>query len=195
MFVGAFQVAVTLGLAIAFYAIDVLLIRRYDPLRVEGSARSWSWTIFAVLMAAIVVLQPLLLPQLGLYTDAWWGLLIQVIGLLLIIGGLALHWWARVHLRQFFGERVELQEGQYLIETGPYAHVRHPIYTAFFLCITGLLLVNPSLTTLLVALYFYYDFPRAARKEEVLLGAELPGYKEYMQRTPAYLPRFRSKPT
>jgi protein-S-isoprenylcysteine O-methyltransferase Ste14 len=191
MLVGLYQSGVTLLLAMTFYGQDIYLIRRFDPDRVAGSARSWSWTLFAMVLAAVVVLQPVLWPELGLYTSSALGLMMQLLGLLLMTGGLALHWWARLHLRQFFGERVEFQPGQWLVESGPYAYVRHPIYTAFFLCVTGLLLVNPALTTLLVVLYFLADFSRAARQEEALLRAELPGYEAYMHRTSRYVPRLR----
>ncbi|MGD8517506.1 MAG: isoprenylcysteine carboxylmethyltransferase family protein [Anaerolineae bacterium] len=191
MLAGLYQSAVTLLLAVAFYTQDIYLIRRFDPDRVAGSARSWSWTLFAVLLASVVVLQPVLWPELGLYTSSALGLMVQFLGVLLMAGGLALHWWARLHLRQFFGERVEFQSGQWLVESGPYAYVRHPIYTAFFLCVIGLLLVNPALTTLLVVCYFLADFSRAARQEEALLSAELPGYDEYMRRTSRYVPRLR----
>ncbi len=188
MFRGVYQLLATLGLILGYYVLDVWLMRRYDPARPEGSSRSWTWTLLSAVLALIVVVQPLVLPGIGFYTDAWWGLAMQIAGLVLIGAGLALNWWARIHLVQFFGERVELQDGQYLVETGPYAYVRHPIYTAFFLCIGGLLLVNPALTTLAVTIYFLLDFPRAAHKEEVLLSAELPGYEAYMARTPRYFP-------
>jgi protein-S-isoprenylcysteine O-methyltransferase Ste14 len=112
----------------------------------------------------------------------------QLVGLMLMLAGLVLHWWARVHLGQFFGERIEYQPGQYLVESGPYAYVCHPIYTAFYLCVVGLLLVNPALTTLLVTIYFFWDFCRTAREEEALLSERLTGYEEYLARTPRYLP-------
>jgi protein-S-isoprenylcysteine O-methyltransferase Ste14 len=191
MFRGIYQSAVTLAMILAFYAVDVWLMRRYDPAREQGSSRSWSWTLFSAFMALIVVLQPMVLPGLGFYTAAWWGALIQVVGLVLMAAGLVLHWWARWHLGQFYGERVEFQAGQYLIQDGPYAYVRHPIYTSFYLCIVGLLLANPALTTLLVTIYFFWDFPRAARKEEAILKKELVGYDEYMARTPRYVPNPR----
>lgn len=188
MFRGMYQSLATLALALGYYSLDVWLMRRFDPARSEGSSRSWSWTLLAAVLAAIVILQPIFLPAIGFYTDAWWGLAMQLVGMATMAGGLALNGWARVHLQHFFGERVELQEGQHLVETGPYAYVRHPIYTAFFLCIIGLLLVNPALTTLAVTVYFLFDFPRAARKEEVMLSAQLAGYEAYMARTPRYLP-------
>jgi protein-S-isoprenylcysteine O-methyltransferase Ste14 len=188
MYRGVYQSAVTLAMILAFYAGDVWLIHRFDPARAQGSSRSWTWTLFSALMALVVVIQPILLPALGFYTDAAWGRLAQGVGLALIAVGLALHWWARWHLKQFYGERVEYQQGQVLIQDGPYAYVRHPIYTSFFLCIVGLLLVNPALTTLAVTLYFFWDFPRTARKEEELLIEKLAGYEQYAARTPRYVP-------
>ena len=196
MLVGITQSIAALAMIVAFYVVDVLLIHRYDPFRAHGSSRSWSWTVMALIAGLLVVVQPVLWPRLGIVAQAWWGLGLQVVGLLLMGGGLAVHWWARFHLQQFYGERIEFQPGQHLVESGPYAYVRHPIYTSFFMCITGLLLVSPSLPVLLVAVYFFVDFTRVARREELLLGKNLPEYDDYMVRTPRFLPklnRFRRK--
>jgi len=188
MLVGIYQSIVTLVMIVAFYAVDVLLMHRYDRFRVHGSSRSWSWTAMALIAAIAVVVQPVLWPGLGLVMPAW-GLWLQIAGMLLMGGGLALHWWARFHLQQFYGERIEFQAGQHLVQTGPYAYVRHPIYTSFFMCVIGLLLVNPSLPVLLVTIYFFVDFTRVARREELLLKENLSGYGDYMARTPRFLPR------
>jgi protein-S-isoprenylcysteine O-methyltransferase Ste14 len=96
--------------------------------------------------------------------------------------------WARLHLRQFYAERVEVQPEHYVVDTGPYAHVRHPLFTSFFVFVTGLLLVSPALPTLLVAAYAFWDFSRAARQEEELLSEHLAGYKDYMARVPRFVP-------
>jgi len=190
MLVGIYQLISTLVMIVAFYVVDVWLMHRYDRFRVHGSSRSWSWTAMALIAGILVVAQPVLWPRLGLVTQAWWGLWLQVVGFLLMGGGLAVHWWARFHLQQFYGERIEFQPGQYLVESGPYAYVRHPIYTSFFMCIIGLLLVNPSLPVLLVAIYFFVDFTRVARREELLLRENLSEYGDYMARIPRFLPRF-----
>ncbi len=190
MLIGIYQSIVTLAMIVAFYTVDVLLMRRYDRFRAHGSSRSWSWTAMALIAAIFVVVQPVLWPGLGLAVQARWGLWLQIMGLLLMGGGLVLHWWARFHLQQFYGERIEFQPGQYLVESGPYAYVRHPIYTSFFMCVIGLLLVNPSLPVLLVTVYFFVDFTRVARREESLLRENLPVYGDYMARTSRFLPRF-----
>jgi protein-S-isoprenylcysteine O-methyltransferase Ste14 len=188
MFTGIWQSAAILFTFIAFYVLDVYLMRRYDPLRAEGSSRAWDYTLFIVVVASLLILQPVLLPGLGLQTDAIWGLCFQLLGVALLLVSLTLHAWARTHLAQFYGEREEVQPGQYLVTSGPYAHVRHPIYTSYFVGIVGLFLVNPALPSLVVVGYAFVDFCLATRREERLLAEELPGYAEYMAQTPRFLP-------
>jgi len=169
----------------------VWLMRRFDLLRAEGSCRAWDYTILILLAGAFLVIQPIVWPGLGFHTAASWGLLLQIVGLLLTLGALALHLWARLHLRQFYGEREEVQPRQFLVESGPYAHVRHPIYTSYYIYAVGLLLVNPALPMLLAAIYAFVDFTLAVRREEKLLRQDLPGYADYMARTSRFLPRWR----
>jgi protein-S-isoprenylcysteine O-methyltransferase Ste14 len=191
MFSGIYQSIVILATVVVFYLVDFWLIKRYDPLRAEGSSRNWVFTILIMPVLVFIVVQPILWPGLGLYVKAWWGMLAQALGLALIVAGLALHWWARTHLGQFYGEREEYQDGQYLIESGPYAHVRHPLYTSYFTCIIGVLLVNPGLITLLTVIYAFVSFSMATRREEKLLAEKLPGYSDYMARTSRFLPGFK----
>jgi protein-S-isoprenylcysteine O-methyltransferase Ste14 len=47
--------------------------------------------------------------------------------------GLFLTWWARVHLGRLWSGVITRKEHHRLIETGPYAFVRHPIYTGLFI--------------------------------------------------------------
>ena len=195
MFTGIYQSAVILATAIAYYVVDFRLIHRFDPLRASGTSRAWDYTIMAVIGGSFVAVQPLVLPWIGIHTDAWWGMLVQGAGTALTVAGLALTRWARIHLAQFFGERVEFQPDQYLIDTGPYAYVRHPIYSSFFMIAVGLLLINPSLTTLLVAIYIFADFIHITPGEEKLLAEKIPGYAEYMTRTGRFFPRLGKSPT
>jgi protein-S-isoprenylcysteine O-methyltransferase Ste14 len=192
MLTGVYQSATILATAITFYVMDTRLMRCYDPKREYGSSRNWVYTAVAAIAGIIIIAQPILLPQLGLHTAAWWGLLVQALGLTAIVGGLALHWWARMHLGQFYAERsTDIQQEQYLVDTGPYAYVRHPIYTSYFMLITGFLLVSPALPTLIAAIYTLADFSLAPRREEKLLIQNVPGYADYMDRTPCFFPRFQ----
>lgn len=59
------------------------------------------------------------------------------------------------------------------------------------LLVIGLLLVVPSLTMLVVSVYSLSLFTWTGKRDEELLEVELPGYAEYMARTPGIVPRLR----
>jgi protein-S-isoprenylcysteine O-methyltransferase Ste14 len=190
MLLGIPQAVATLLTVVLFYVMDFALIRRYDRQRqANGSGRAWDFTIFIFAMVAVLVLQPVLLPMISFRTTAIWGLFIQIGGALIILLALLLHVWSRVHLRQFYAERVEVQPEHKVIDTGPYHFMRHPVITSFFGIATGLFLINPALTTFAALLYTIWDFTRAAKQEEDLLTQTLHGYAEYAHRTPRFLPR------
>jgi protein-S-isoprenylcysteine O-methyltransferase Ste14 len=193
MISGLGRALVILASFAAFYVVDVWLMRRYDPLRERGSARNWRFTIVVITAAAVIMVQPVAWPQLGLHVDAWWGLLIQGLGLLVLAGGLALSCWARMHLGAFYDERgTDIQAGQRTVNTGPYAHIRHPCFLSWFAIALGWLLINPALPTLVAAVYAFSSFiVTAPPLEERLLSLALPGHAEYLARTPRFLPRIR----
>lgn len=189
MLTGIYQTTGLLLIIGVFYIKDFLSIARYDQARsADGSGRSWDYTLIMLATAAALVAQPLLLPGLGVEIKARWGLLIQGIGVLFACGGLGLNWWSRDCLKQFYAERVELQPEHQIISTGPYAAIRHPVFTSFFMLVIGFFLINPALPSLLIMIYAFWDFTKAARQEEVLLSEKLPGYADYMTRTSAFFP-------
>ena len=190
MFLGIPQSIATLASIILFYTMDFVLIRRYDKQRqASGSGRAWDFTLFIFAMVAILVLQPILIPILSLQIKETWGLFIQILGILTLVIALSLHIWSRVHLQHYYAERVEVQPEHKVIDTGPYKLLRHPVITSFFGIATGLFLINPALTTLAALIYTIWDFTRAAHQEEDLLTKTLPGYADYVRRTPRFLPR------
>src|ERR1700722_4605188 len=79
--------------------------------------------------------------------DAGFGFLGQRVmhrGLALAEMGIAMTWigilialWARWHLGQYWSARVTIKEDHKLIRTGPYARLRHPIYTGLDLAAIG----------------------------------------------------------
>lgn len=190
MLLGIPQSIATLLAILLFYTMDFALIRRYDKQRqASGSGRAWDFTFFIFTMVGVLVLQPVFIPIISFHTTETWGLFIQIIGTLTILAALGLHIWSRVHLGHYYAERVEVQPEHKVIDTGPYKLMRHPVITSFFGIATGLFLINPALTTLTALLYTIWDFTRAAQQEEDLLTRTLPGYAEYANRTPRFMPR------
>src|SRR5918912_2447924 len=103
MLLGTSQSIATLLIILLFYGMDFVLIRRYDKKRqASGSGRSWDFTFFIFVTVVILVLQPILLPQISFRTNQLWGLLIQILGLVIVFVALALHIWSRFHLQQFY---------------------------------------------------------------------------------------------
>src|SRR5690349_12192734 len=98
MLYGISQSIITLLTIVVFYSMDFALIRRYDKKRqASGSGRSWDFTFFIFLIVAVLVLQPVILPSLGIRTTAVWGLVLQLLGVFTILIALALHIWSRTH--------------------------------------------------------------------------------------------------
>lgn len=77
---------------------------------------------------------------------------------------------------------IEVQEGQTVIDTGLYAVVRHPMYSATLLLFLSMPLVLGSLYSLVVFLAYPFIIAFRIINEEKFLEKELVGYKEYKER-------------
>ena len=53
------------------------------------------------------------------------------------VAGLCFAVWARMHLGKYWSGRISLKENHRVIQTGPYAWVRHPIYSGLILALFG----------------------------------------------------------
>jgi len=77
---------------------------------------------------------------------------------------------------------IEVQEGQKVIDTGLYATVRHPMYSATLLLFLSMPLVLGSLPSFIVFLAYPLLIAQRIKNEEEVLSAELEGYAEYKMR-------------
>jgi protein-S-isoprenylcysteine O-methyltransferase Ste14 len=78
-----------------------------------------------------------------------------------------------------------------LVAHGLYAHIRHPVYSGMILELTGLFLWIPKVSVLVACVLGVIWVMIQARLEEMDLMERLPAYKDYMQRVPRFVPRFR----
>ena len=76
---------------------------------------------------------------------------------------------------------IEVQPGQRVIRTGPYAYVRHPMYAGAILMLIATAPALGSYWGLLAAVLLPAALVLRIRNEETLLGADLPGYKDYCE--------------
>jgi len=78
--------------------------------------------------------------------------------------------------------RVQNERAQYVIDTGPYAVVRHPMYAGALGYIFGIPLLLGSWVGLAMTAIFLAGIAWRARGEEQFLIRDLPGYADYANR-------------
>jgi protein-S-isoprenylcysteine O-methyltransferase Ste14 len=78
--------------------------------------------------------------------------------------------------------RVQAERAHHVIDTGPYAVVRHPMYASAFLYLIGIPLLLGSWYALWMVPVFVAGLASRAVFEERLLRRTLPGYADYVSR-------------
>jgi protein-S-isoprenylcysteine O-methyltransferase Ste14 len=108
------------------------------------------------------------------------------------LAGLAFAWWARIHLGRLWSGAITRKAGHRIIETGPYAVVRHPIYTGLIVGLLATAAVQATVSALLGAALISAGFWLKARTEERFLMTELgpDAYAAYQRRVPMLVPLF-----
>jgi protein-S-isoprenylcysteine O-methyltransferase Ste14 len=113
----------------------------------------------------------------------------------LTAAGLSIAWWARIHLGRLWSDLVVKKSGHYVVDTGPYRLVRHPIYSGLiFAALATAIQKGTSFAILGVALVTV-AFMTKARREERFLRAELgeDAYNTYARKTPMLAPSIRPR--
>ena len=107
----------------------------------------------------------------------------------LVALGLGFTVWARVHLGRNWSGTVTQKQGHELIRSGPYAYVRHPIYTGLLAALLGSAIALGELRGFLGVLIVLGSFWRKLRIEEAFMRELFPGqYERYMAEVPALVP-------
>ncbi len=106
------------------------------------------------------------------------------------IAGLLFTWWARIHLGPLWSGRTTRKEGHRIVETGPYALVRHPIYTGLIVALLATAAARARETSLAGAALATLGYWLKARAEEEFLANELgpEAYADYRRRVPMLVP-------
>ena len=124
-----------------------------------------------------------LLPTPG-FAASGFGVVLTAAGFAIIM--------AAIYENSFAAPIVEDQTdvGQVLIDTGPYARVRHPLYLGFLPFVAGISLWLESYTSLIVGFGSLVWIIGRIVVEERMLRHTLPGYSEYVEKVPYRLVPF-----
>ncbi|MEW6595052.1 MAG: isoprenylcysteine carboxylmethyltransferase family protein [Thermodesulfobacteriota bacterium] len=117
--------------------------------------------------------------------DSLIDLFFEAAGLVLIVVCTFGRLWASVYASGYKDEVV--------IESGPYAMVRNPLYLFSFIGVVGMGLVSENLLILALApLVFLVYYPFVVRSEERFLLARFgAAYADYLRRVPRFIPNWR----
>ncbi|HKD54316.1 MAG TPA: isoprenylcysteine carboxylmethyltransferase family protein [Steroidobacteraceae bacterium] len=110
-------------------------------------------------------------------------------GVAVLAAGLAFSVWARVHLGRNWSGSVTVKEGHELIRTGPYALVRHPIYTGLIIAVAGTAITSGTVRALLGLAIVAASLAWKLRAEESFMRETFRGeYERYSAQVPALIP-------
>jgi protein-S-isoprenylcysteine O-methyltransferase Ste14 len=161
------------------------------PSRQQALYRAINVVAFACLFADIyrpipqgIRWTPLLPPLWRVPPSLGWLLVV------LALGGLVLAVSARLTLGRLWSAAVTRKEGHRLIESGPYALVRHPIYTALLMGSAAISIAKGTPIALAGFALMILGYTLKARLEERFLAKELGerAYSAYRRRVPMIVP-------
>lgn len=149
-----------------------------------------TWTYRAAMIAGGILLipsTPWLLGEQRIWEIGHDGAY-ALAGLMLL--GLAFTWWARIYLGRLWSSAITRKEGHRIIDTGPYAFVRHPIYTGLIIALLATAAAEARVTALLGTALIIFGLWLKARSEERFLTVELgtDAYRSYCRRVPMLIP-------
>jgi protein-S-isoprenylcysteine O-methyltransferase Ste14 len=104
--------------------------------------------------------------------------------------GLLFTWWARLYLGRLWSSSVTRKADHRVVDTGPYAIVRHPIYTGLIVAAFATAILKGAPSGLAGASLITLGFAIKARLEERFLREQLgpDAYDSYRRRVPMLIP-------
>lgn len=189
--------AVAAAMAIATVASRLLIFKKNPDLLIEraNSMKAENTKPWDKFLAPAMATTPLLILVVAGLDDRFrWSVQfsmgLQVTGLVLVVVGFSTGTWAMV-VNRFFSSvvRIQTERGHHVVDSGPYAIVRHPGYTGnliaclgFPLALSSVWAFGPAIIVLAVTIVRTWLEDRTLREE-------LSGYADFARRT-----RFRLIP-
>lgn len=152
----------------------------------KGTRGEW-YVIVQFVLFALIAVSPWMAPGASGWrkpwtvVGAWAGVVLLLVGVALAVGG-------AMKLGNNLTALPYPKDGSELVKQGPYAIVRHPIYSGLLLGAFGWGLLWNAWPTLALAAALFVLFDIKSRREERWLCERYPEYAEYQRRTKRLIP-------
>jgi protein-S-isoprenylcysteine O-methyltransferase Ste14 len=175
---------------LVFFVYWIVAARYVNPMRTRESAARRLIYVLLMVAAVVVLNSDAAIFRSGgrrfLPRSHW----IASAGLLLTAAGIGFAIWARNHIGKFWSASVAIREGHQLIRTGPYARIRHLIYTGILIAVAGTVMAVGTYPALVAFALVLVGLSYKARREELLLAREFgPAFDDHRRHTGFFLPR------
>ncbi|HET8826435.1 MAG TPA: isoprenylcysteine carboxylmethyltransferase family protein [Terriglobales bacterium] len=120
--------------------------------------------------------------------DTQW---VAILGIVLTFAGAAVSVWARIILGENWSAKVTRKVDHELIRSGPYALVRHPIYSGLLLATIGTaIFIGQWRGLIAVPLVLLSESIKARREEQFMIEEFGQTYRDYREQTWFIVPGF-----
>ena len=180
LFLLVFLVLMAAAIVYLWYTNPDIFVARS---RIHAGTKGWDKALPPFLLLSFVAIFPIAGFDAGRFhwssVPAW----LIVLGYILLGVGFFLSIWVyRVNKFAEPGVRIQTERGHKVIDTGPYAIVRHPLYLVALLMSGGIPLALGSLWALVSSAFGALVLVVRTVLEDRTLQEELEGYKEYTRR-------------
>ena len=174
-------------LCAAASVINLFCALRWNPVLIgrrmgfAKGTKSWDLVWFALFLPIMIAVYAIAIMESGwvsMAPDGAW-----LLGLMMFITGWVLLIWCHI-VNPFLEKTVRIQtdHGHRVIETGPYAYVRHPFYVGIVLYLFSAPLMLMSNWAFIPAILASVSLVIRTILEDRTLYRELPGYADYSTR-------------
>jgi protein-S-isoprenylcysteine O-methyltransferase Ste14 len=168
----AIAVNVVVFIAFLLIAVSVVLdFRAYHHQNREVVRGDRSWVETGSMTGFFVVYYLVVRFQVGevAVADSARGAMF-VVGLALMVVGAVFNVIGRLHLKSNWANQIKIYEGHWLVTTGPFRVVRHPLYASLIWMFLGGALIYSNVAALALTLGVFVPMMYVrARKEDALL--------------------------
>lgn len=147
------------------------------PGSAAASDRGGGWVAAQFALMLLIVVAVVVPPDWPEGVRGW----LRLVGIVLAAAGLGFAFWAGRTMGRALTPFPEPAADATLVESGPFAYVRHPVYAGALLLFTGWALVAGPIALGLTALLGLLWVGKT-RAEESRLAARFPGYGAYQAR-------------